>query len=78
MTVNTLDTLLDPMTLEEQVSLLTWPVGIGVEEAPSPQGPFIVRSKDANPTWIVPASILRTRPVCCPTCAQPLSAGCTH
>jgi L,D-transpeptidase ErfK/SrfK len=44
----------------EQVSLLTWPVGIGVEEAPSPEGTFTVRSKDANPTWIVPASILRT------------------
>ena len=44
----------------EQVSLSTWPVGIGVEEAPSPEGAFTVRSKDANPTWIVPASILRT------------------
>ncbi len=44
----------------EQVGLLTWPVGIGVEEAPSPEGPFVVRSKDANPTWIVPADIQRT------------------
>jgi L,D-transpeptidase ErfK/SrfK len=44
----------------EQVSLLTWPVGIGVEEAPSPEGPFTVRSKDANPTWIVPADIQKT------------------
>jgi len=44
----------------QQVSLLTWPVGIGVEEAPSPEGPFTVRSKDANPTWIVPADIQRT------------------
>jgi L,D-transpeptidase ErfK/SrfK len=44
----------------ERVPMLTWPVGIGVEEAPSPVGFFTVRSKDANPTWIVPASILRT------------------
>ena len=45
----------------ERVPMLTWAVGIGVEEAPSPVGPFTVLSKDANPTWIVPASILRTR-----------------
>ncbi|MBI3767745.1 MAG: L,D-transpeptidase family protein [Deltaproteobacteria bacterium] len=44
----------------EEVPLLTWPVGIGVEEAPSPEGAFTVRSKDANPTWIVPADILKT------------------
>jgi L,D-transpeptidase ErfK/SrfK len=44
----------------EKVPLLTWPVGIGVEEAPSPEGPFTVRDKDANPTWIVPADIQRT------------------
>lgn len=44
----------------EEVPLLTWPVGIGVEESPSPEGPFTVRSKDANPTWIVPADIYRT------------------
>ncbi len=44
----------------EQVPLLTWPVGIGVEEAPSPKGTFTVRSKDKNPTWIVPADIQKT------------------
>ncbi len=44
----------------QRVSMLTWPVGIGVEEAPSPVGAFTVRSKDKNPTWIVPASILST------------------
>jgi L,D-transpeptidase ErfK/SrfK len=45
----------------ERVPMLTWAVGIGAEEAPSPVGPFTVRAKDKNPTWIVPASILRTR-----------------
>ncbi len=44
----------------ELVPLRTWAVGIGTEEAPSPVGPFTIRSKDANPTWIVPDSILRT------------------
>jgi L,D-transpeptidase ErfK/SrfK len=44
----------------ELVPLRTWAVGIGTEEAPSPIGPFTIRSKDANPTWIVPDSILKT------------------
>lgn len=43
-----------------EVPLITWAIGIGTEEAPSPVGPFTVRSKDANPTWIVPDSIYRT------------------
>ena len=44
----------------ELVSVLTWAIGIGTEEAPSPVGPFTIRSKDENPTWVVPDSILRT------------------
>jgi L,D-transpeptidase ErfK/SrfK len=44
----------------ELVPLRTWAVGIGTEEAPSPIGPFTIRSKDANPTWIVPDSIYKT------------------
>jgi len=44
----------------ELVPLRTWAVGIGTEEAPSPIGPFTIRSKDANPTWIVPDDIMRT------------------
>jgi L,D-transpeptidase ErfK/SrfK len=44
----------------DTVPLLTWPVGIGAEEAPSPVGEFVVKSKDENPTWYVPASIYRT------------------
>lgn len=44
----------------ELVPLRTWAVGIGTEEAPSPIGPFTIRSKDANPTWIVPDDILKT------------------
>ncbi len=44
----------------ERVPVLTWPIGIGAEEAPSPVGPFTVVSKDENPTWVVPDSILRT------------------
>jgi L,D-transpeptidase ErfK/SrfK len=44
----------------EMVAMRTWAVGIGTEEAPSPVGPLAVRSKDENPTWIVPDSIYRT------------------
>ncbi len=44
----------------EHVPVLTWPIGIGAEEAPSPVGAFKVKSKDENPTWVVPASIQRT------------------
>jgi L,D-transpeptidase ErfK/SrfK len=44
----------------EVVPLRTWAVGIGTEEAPSPIGPFTIRSKDANPTWIVPDDIMKT------------------
>jgi L,D-transpeptidase ErfK/SrfK len=42
------------------VPVLTWPIGIGTDDAPSPVGPFTVRSKDANPTWIVPDDIRKT------------------
>ncbi len=44
----------------QSVPVLTWPIGIGTDQAPSPVGPFTVRSKDVNPTWIVPDDILRT------------------
>ena len=44
----------------ERVPMLTWPIGIGAEEAPSPVGPFKIASKDENPTWVVPDSIYRT------------------
>ncbi len=44
----------------ESVRIRTWPIGIGTDDAPSPVGPFTVRAKDKNPTWIVPASIRRT------------------
>ena len=44
----------------ELVPLRTWAVGIGTEDAPSPIGPFTIRSKDANPTWIVPDDIYKT------------------
>jgi len=44
----------------ERVGVLTWPIGVGAEEAPSPVGTFTVKSKDVNPTWVVPDSIFRT------------------
>src|SRR5574340_412881 len=44
----------------EAAQIRTWPVGVGTGEAPSPVGPFVVRSKDENPTWVGPASIRAT------------------
>lgn len=44
----------------ERVDVRTWAIGIGSEETHSPLGPFTIRSKDENPTWIVPDSIYRT------------------
>lgn len=44
----------------DRVEILTWPVGIGAEVAQSPVGRFRIRSKDANPTWVVPDSIYET------------------
>jgi L,D-transpeptidase ErfK/SrfK len=43
--------------LGERASVLTWPVGIGAEHAPSPVTSFHVKSKDENPVWVVPDSI---------------------
>lgn len=45
--------------LGERAPIMTWPVGIGAEYAPSPVTQFNVKSKDENPTWVVPDSIYR-------------------
>ena len=38
-------------------SVLTYPVGVGTEERPSPTGQMYVERKATRPTWHVPASI---------------------
>lgn len=45
--------------LGEREPIMTWPVGIGAEYAQSPIRQFNVKSKDENPTWVVPDSIYR-------------------
>jgi len=40
---------------------LTYPVGVGAEDRPSPQGLLSVVRKKSQPTWHVPASIAKTR-----------------
>jgi len=42
---------------EGSKSLLTYPVGVGTEERPSPTGQMHVERKVIRPTWHVPASI---------------------
>lgn len=44
----------------ETVTIWTWPIGIGTDQAPSPVGTFAVRAKERNPTWYVPDSIFRS------------------
>jgi L,D-transpeptidase ErfK/SrfK len=44
---------------KQKVTMQTWAVSIGVDEAPSPVGRFSIRAKDRNPTWGVPDSIYK-------------------
>ena len=44
-----------------EVEIRTWPIGIGTDETPSPIRSFTIRTKEENPTWVVPDSILKTR-----------------
>lgn len=41
----------------ESLAVLTYPVGVGTEERPSPTGQMYVERKVPRPTWHVPASI---------------------
>jgi L,D-transpeptidase ErfK/SrfK len=41
----------------ESLAVLTYPVGVGTEERPSPTGQMYVERKLTRPTWHVPASI---------------------
>ncbi len=41
----------------DSLAVVTYPVGVGTEERPSPRGQMYVERKAARPTWHVPASI---------------------
>ncbi len=43
----------------DSMAVLTYPVGVGTEERPSPTGQMYVERKAVRPTWHVPASIAR-------------------
>jgi L,D-transpeptidase ErfK/SrfK len=43
----------------ESLTVLTYPVGVGTEERPSPTGQMYVERKAVRPTWHVPASIAK-------------------
>jgi len=43
----------------ESPAVLTYPVGVGTEERPSPTGQMYVERKVTRPTWHVPASIAK-------------------
>jgi len=44
-----------------QQAVITFPVGLGREEWPTPQVEFRVRGKTVNPTWVIPESIKKER-----------------
>jgi len=43
----------------ESLAVLTFPVGVGAEDRPTPQGLMRVERKVSRPTWYVPASIAK-------------------
>ncbi len=43
----------------EQMTVSTYPTGVGMEERPSPMGQMYVERKATRPTWHVPASIAK-------------------
>lgn len=47
------------MTTADSLEVLTFPVGVGTEERPSPTGQMQVERKVTRPTWHVPASIAK-------------------
>jgi len=46
--------------LPKSQSLLTFPIGLGMEDWPTPKGVYKVTGKRENPTWYVPDSIRNT------------------
>ncbi len=50
----------DSTTPGQEFEIRTWAIGIGDDETPSPVRSFSIRTKEENPTWVVPASILKT------------------
>lgn len=44
-----------------QRTVITFPVGLGREDWPTPKAKFQVRGKTENPTWVIPESIKRER-----------------
>ena len=44
-----------------QRTVITFPVGLGREDWPTPRAKFKVRGKTENPTWVIPESIKKER-----------------
>ncbi len=50
-----------PPQIKDEWLVVTYPVGLGREDWPTPQTPFRIRGKTANPTWVIPESIRQER-----------------
>lgn len=51
-----------PIELEGKKYVITFPVGLGGEDFPTPKGEFKITERRVNPDWVVPPSAKRNNP----------------
>ncbi len=51
-----------PVKINDESYVITFPIGIGTDEAQSPIGEFKISQKEKNPVWIPPESIRKEQP----------------
>ncbi|ACN99013.1 ErfK/YbiS/YcfS/YnhG family protein [Sulfurihydrogenibium azorense Az-Fu1] len=51
-----------PVLIEDKSYIITFPIGIGADEAQSPVGDFKITQKRKNPAWYPPESIRKEQP----------------
>ncbi len=51
-----------PIKIDEESYVITFPIGIGTDEAQSPVGEFEISQKRLDPAWIPPESIRKEQP----------------
>ncbi|WP_297887917.1 L,D-transpeptidase [Sulfurihydrogenibium sp.] len=51
-----------PVEIDGKRYVITFPVGLGDEEFPTPKGEFSITEKKVNPDWVVPPSARRNNP----------------
>ncbi|HEV09360.1 MAG TPA: L,D-transpeptidase [Sulfurihydrogenibium azorense] len=51
-----------PIEIEGKRYVITFPVGLGGDDFPTPKGEFVITEKKLNPDWVVPPSARRNNP----------------